>query len=299
MHRNYAAIDEILPVFMNARKPRDMDNIFGKLEENNCLDYIVLMEYSTHFRKFGRLKDNNLTKLQMKDTLWSLQYLASKVKVESDASDGQDRSRKHKFVMNKIVAGQHHFSPLFHDVLRYDTTNYFIIKNSLLYFEELLGVSTHRYTIQRLLSEIYSLDTNIDKMYLVKITKIYELFEVHPNFILYLDAFYHTLSLERQKIALKIVIVKRLEESAAKSRWVMNSMSNGALSQRKKSCDGYKCISKLCAHCILISGIDFKDLFAALRFAKAPANKHAQASILKRQPQQEQRVPVKKRRVDQ
>lgn len=283
--RNFAVVDVVLPIFMNTKQTgKTMDDIFGEMKENSCLDYVAMMEYSTNDGKFKYLKRNSLMKLlKEEEAPWSILYLAGKTNVRNRACNDQNIRENCEHTMNKIVAGRHNFSPLFHEVLRYDTANLFIARNILVYFRELLGVHTSRHTIERLLREVCSPEIVKNKMDVTKMADIYKLFETHPDSILYLDTFYHALSHRAHRNGLKIIIIRKLEaKKTAKNRWVVESMKNGVLYRRRKCkhCDGYRCTKEECDYCELISGIAFKDLVAALRYAEVPAPAHERAEAL-------------------
>lgn len=148
----------------------------------------------------------------------------------------------------------------------------FFIENCLDYLETSLRAFTDKHAIQQVLIEICSTRVFNRTIDVDKITAIYRLFRMHRDCFFYLNALYYALQHITQRNCLKILMMDELERSTtAKNEWVVSSMSNGILRQRKryKRCDGYKCIGPSCNYCRLVGKVEFGDLLAALRYAQS------------------------------
>lgn len=275
---NLAVLEEILIVFVNIKQTsKNMCRLFGNLLKSRCRDYMGLVlriiDYDKlHYLKRKKITDWLLEQLVGYEMHWCIPYLEGHVN-DLDRY-GQAIAQYHQEIMNGAATKTFQLSSQMRGLIRYDARNTFFIENLREYLGVLLRMSTDRYIIQQLLTEICSTRAFSRIISESKMAGICKLFKAHRDYFFYLDAFYHALPYIKQKICLKILMIDDLERSiAAKNPWARASAKDGALHRLKKyrQCRGHKCVSTNCKFCEIVYDVAFEDLFAALRYAYVQA----------------------------
>lgn len=270
---NFVVLEEMLVALINMRQsPESMRRLFEGLLGSGCRDHAGLFLRIINNNKLSYLKENSITdwlleQLVSRRMYWCIPYLERSI--NDTTRYRQVVGQYHQEIINTTVTGVFRFSPLCHEIVRYDAKNIFFIENLRAYLEALLKASTNKYVVQRLLIEVCSTYAFKCKADEDKLAGIYGLFKMHPDRLFYLDALFYALQHTTQKNCLKALIMDGLEESAgAEGRWVGTVVD--ALQERRgyRRCHGYKCVGSNCKSCKTVSGVEFRDLLAVLRHAQ-------------------------------
>lgn len=252
--------------------------IAESLLKSNYQDYVglLLKINSLRYIGFGKGITNWLfSQLDKRSIIWCIPYLNiteldknSKAKTMETLEDSLE-------IMKATMASGPYFSPLLHEVVKYDLGCEFFTKHLLEYLEALLGASTSKYIFQRLLVNILSNEALWRFIGAEDMAKVHEILERQPDFSFYLNAFYNALQYHSQRNYLKELIIGDLEKNA--SPWVVvNNVKAGRLHERKQhvKCNdcGEFCFRQDfegCEYCTLTHKIPLEDLLTALCHCKA------------------------------
>lgn len=272
---DFATLEYVLAILMNMRQTSEnMRRLFENLLRSNCRDYLGFVLRIVNYEKLHYLKKKNMTDWLLDQLIcykmyWCIPYLERHVNDKRRYLQAVSQYRQE--IMSAAVTGKFRFSVLFHEVVRYDAENTFFIENLREYLDALLRASTDRYVVQRMLIEICTTRAFYRTINGDGMAAIYRLFKAHPDCFFYIDAFYYALHHTTQKNCLKILIMDDLERCAIRNRWAATIMGCGTLCPKYAcaKCNGYKCISVECRYCEIFSTVEFGDLLAALRYARA------------------------------
>lgn len=216
---NFAVVEEMITALINTRQsPRNMCCFFEKLLKSDCRECIGIAFRNSTCHKLRRLQRNGITdwllsKLMKYELHWCIPYLKGYFKDKQRYAEVvSQHSRK---IINAAVTGEFRFSPLFHEMVRYDARNIFFIENLCMYLEALLDASTDRNTLQQLIIEICSAQIFDRIVNDSSMTAIYKLFRAHRDRFFYLNVFYYALRQVPRQNFLKALIMKDLKRSMA------------------------------------------------------------------------------------
>lgn len=274
---NHTLLEEILVSFANlSQNPKIRSDAFTLLLNHGCQDYagLLLKIISNHniifYLKKKGFTDRILKQLVDNGVYWCIPYFKSYVQDEMYYEEVIKDHRQD--IIDAIAKGAFRFSPVFREMVQYDSENYFLIKNLPDYIEALLKASTNRYTVQRLLIEIASTGM-FKKIFLVdKMIATCTPLMKEPEWAFYLDAFYYALQPESRKICLKKLILGALGEIRNnKNQQIIDRFGNGILGKIKKpgKCSGFFCGRKACKSCSLCKELPFEDFIIVMRCVKA------------------------------
>lgn len=273
---DFVMLEEMLVSLNNTRQSvQNICRLFENLLKGSCRNHVGLALRIINSKRLIYLKENGVTdwllgQLATYNIHWCIPYFRGHVsdKLRYERIAGQ----YHQEIVSTAMSGEFQFSPLFCEIIRYDAKNAFFTENFQEYLKALLDAFTNRYVVQRLLIETCTTLTFRRMISTDKMAAVYALLKTQEDFFFYLDAFYYALQHTTQKNCLKILILDDLEGSATTgNRWVAASMEGGVLHQRRayKRCSGRGCIGSGCMYCRIVSGVEFWDLLAALRYARA------------------------------
>lgn len=280
---SFAVLEDMLVRLMHTRcVSKTLKDVFKLLLCSSSRDHVGLVlriiSYSRlYWLKHKEITDWLLKKLIKNEMYWCIPYLKNYVQDRAECAGIIESNSS--AIMTSIMTSKFQFSELFCKMIRYDTKNTFFVEHLPQYLEALLGVSTSKCIIQRLLIEIPSTHAFRDSAKPEMITAVYELFKKQADCCFYLDAFYYALPFHSLRICLKGLIIDELCKNVClMSPWaIISSRAGGVLheiGQCAKCGSCGHCFSGKdefygCRYCALVHGISFGTLLTALKYAQS------------------------------